>query len=255
VATNSRTPFLALFSLLLSCTAEEGPTGVDLSGRTFVSESLEGRELVPGTEIRVSFDNGEISAYAGCNSMSGAYEFDGYALIVNSMSTTEIGCEAALHDQDEWLSGFLRARPTTMLEEPRLTMSTEREILTLLVREVASPDRELVGTHWVGSGIGDGASVSFGPASTLVTIDFGTDGTVAAFTGCESGSGGFAAGETTIGFTDLTFDGAACPDPSLEEQSDQVLFVLDGSEVSYRIEEAELRIERAGRTLYFSAEE
>ena len=255
MATHSRTPFFALFTLLISCAAEEGPTGVDLSGRTFVSESLEGRELVPGTQIRLSFDNGELSAYAGCNSMSGDYSFDGYALIVNSMSTTEIGCEAALHDQDEWLSGFLKSRPTTMLEEPRLTMSTERETLTLLDRELASPDRPLVGTHWVGSGIGDGVGVSFGSASTLVTIDFGADGNVAAFTGCESGSGGFASGETTIGFTDLTFDGALCPDPSLEQQSEQVLFILDGSEVSYRIEEAELRIERAGRTLYFSADE
>jgi heat shock protein HslJ len=244
-----------LLGLLVSCAADEGPTGVSLSGREFVSESLEGRELVPGTRIRIGFDGDEISAYAGCNSMSGYYEFDGYALMVNSMSTTEIGCEAALHDQDEWLSLFLRSRPTTTLDEPRLTMATPDVTLTLLDRELASPDRTLVGTHWVGSGIGDGVSVSFGPASTLVTIDFAADGQVAAFTGCQSGSGGFTSAQTTIAFTDLTFDGEPCADPSLDEMSGQVLFVLDGSEVSYEIEEAELRIERAGRTLYFSADE
>ncbi len=255
MATLSRTPFILLSGLLVACAAEEDSSGVDLSGREFVSESLEGRELVPGTEIRLRFGDTELSASAGCNSMSGPYDFDGYALIMTSLSMTEIGCEPALHEQDEWLSAFLRGRPTAQLTEPRLSLSTEDETLILLDRELASPDRELVGTHWVGSGIGDGFGVSFGPGSTLVTIDFGADGGVQAFTGCQSGSGGFSATTSSIAFTDLTFDGEPCTDPNLEEQSDQVLFVLDGSEVSYEIEELELRIERAGRTLYFTADE
>jgi heat shock protein HslJ len=254
VAAQARTPFFALFGLLVSCAAEEGPMGVDLSGREFVSESLEGRDLVPGTEIRLRFDKSELSAYAGCNSMSGNYSFDGYALIVNSTSTTEIGCDAALHDQDEWLSAFLRGRPTAMLDDPRLSLSSEDETLILLDRELASPDRPLVGTYWVGRGIGDGTGVTLGPGSTLVTIAFGADGQVAVFSGCQSGSGGFSSDQSTIAFTDLTFDGEPCTDPNLERQSDQVLVVLDGSDVTFRIEESALTLERAGTTLYFTAE-
>lgn len=255
MAALSRTSFIALVGLLVACAAEENPPGVRLSGREFVSESLEGRELVPGTEIRLRFGDTTLSASAGCNSMSGTYEFDGYALMMSSMSMTEIGCEAPLHEQDEWLVGFLMAHPTTMLTEPRLSLSTEDETLIMIDRELASPDRPLVGTHWVGSGIGDGTGVSFGPGSSLITIDFGADGIVEAFTGCQNGSGGFTSSATTIVFTDLAFDGEPCTDPNMEQMSDQVLFVLDGSDVSFQIEELELRIERAGKTLYFTADE
>jgi heat shock protein HslJ len=226
-----------------------------MAGREFVSESIEGRELVPGTQVRIRFGNDELSASAGCNSMAGDYSFDGYALMMTTLSSTDIGCEAPLHEQDEWLFDFLLSRPTAMLTEPRLSLSTDDVTMIMLDRELASPDRPLVGTHWVGSGIGDGVGVTFGPGSSLVTIDFGADGNVEAFTGCQSGSGGFTSGETTIAFTDLVFDGEACADPNMEEMSGQVLFILDGSDVSFEIDEAELTIERAGRTLYFTADE
>jgi heat shock protein HslJ len=231
---------------------EEG--GLDLAGRDFVSESLQGRTLLAGTAVHLRFRSSELSAGAGCNSMSGPYSFDGDKLVMNSMATTEIGCEAPLAAQDDWLAGFLRARPTAELVEPRLTLSTSSEILTLLDREIASPDRTLVGTRWIGAGIGDGVGVSFGPNSTLLTVAFDSDGTVETFSGCQHGSGGFVADGATLSFTDLTHDGVACENSGLERQSESFLFVLDGSNVTFEIEEAELTIERAGTTLYFMAE-
>jgi heat shock protein HslJ len=147
----------------------------------------------------------------------------------------------------------LQVRPTAALDEPRLTLSSPTATLTLLDREIASPDRELVGTPWVGDGIGDGVGVTIGVSSTLLTVAFRSDGRVETFSGCQHGSGGFTATGATLAFTDLAYDGQSCGDPALEGQSESFLFVLDGSDVSFAIEEAQLTIQRAGTTLYFVA--
>jgi heat shock protein HslJ len=258
VAAPLRTPWLGLFGfVLLSCAVNDdgSPTGSELSGRVFVSESVVGRELVPNTEIRLSFRSSELSANAGCNSMFGNYRFEEDALVVSALGMTEIGCDPPLSDQDVWLAAFLIARPTAELAEPRLTLSSTTESLILLDREVASPDRPLVDTHWVGNGVGDGSGVTFGPGWDAATITFGSDGHVEAFSGCQLASGTFTAREASIDFADFAYDGLPCADTRLVGLSERFLFVLDGSEVSFEIEERSLRIERAGSTLYFLATE
>jgi heat shock protein HslJ len=252
-----RTSWLGLFGVLLSCAVNDdgSATGLELSGRVFVSESVVGRELVPDTEIRLSFRASELSANAGCNSMFGNYRFEEDALVVSAMGMTQIGCDLPLPGQDEWLAGFLMARPTAELVEPRLTLSSPTETLILLDREVASPDRPLVETDWVGNGVGDGSTVTFAPGWDVATITFGTDGYVEAFSGCQRASGTFTTDETSIDFGDLTYDGVPCTDATLDWLSERFLLVLDGSEVTFEIEERSLRIERAGSTLYFLATE
>jgi heat shock protein HslJ len=253
VAVSSKTVGGLLFGLLVACSTEK--EGLELSGREFISESLAGRELVPGTEIRLRFRETELSATAGCNGMSGDYDFDADVLVVSRLGMTEIGCEPSLHAQDEWLAGFLQSSPKAELAEPRLTLTSPAATLTLLDREIKSPDRALVGTHWVGNGVGDGNGVSFGDGWDAATIAFGADGTVETFSGCQRGSGMFTALETTIDFAELTYDGAPCTNPNLERLSEPFLFALDGSDVTFAIEERSLSIERGGTRLYFAAAE
>lgn len=249
-----RSPWFLLFGLLVSCagtTEDEG--GIDLSGREFMSESLEGRTLVTGTEIRVLFRESNLSAHAGCNTMSGNYRFDGSVLVVSEMGSTEIGCDPPLSEQDEWLAGFLQARPAAELAEPRLTLASATETLTLIDREVGSPDRELVGTHWVGNGIGDGTSVSIGPGSDLLTVMFGSDGRVAAFSGCQHGSGDFFASKGVMEITDFTFDGVPCSNPTLDDSSDFFVATFGNGSAAFAIEERQLMISRGLTTFYFLA--
>ena len=48
-----------------------------LDGTTYTSISVEGRELVSGTAIELSFEDDTMSVWAGCNSMFGAFEVTG----------------------------------------------------------------------------------------------------------------------------------------------------------------------------------
>jgi heat shock protein HslJ len=229
---------------------------VRLADREFLSLSLRGHELVEGTEIRVRFHDGELSASAGCNHMSGTFTIEGDVLRITSLSSTEIGCDPDLHAQDEWIQDLLTDSPTLELDDPELTIETEHATLKLIDREVGSPDRGLVGTHWVGNGTGDEQAISFGPGSGSVTVDFEGDGSLAVFTACQNGTGTFTASQSTIELDDVGYDDVTCSNPGFASLAAQVRFVLaSGARVSFEIEEANLTLEREGKLLLFRAEE
>jgi heat shock protein HslJ len=236
---------------VFACTSgtDQGDLAAALQGRTFLSESVEGWELVAGTEIRVTFGS-ELSAYAGCNHMSGPYSIEGNVLRMQGFGSTEIGCDAELHAQDQWIEELLIASPTISLDEPQLTLAADGDRLSMIDREIGSPDRPLVGTRWVGNGIGDDNAISSLGVGVL-TVSFGEDGRVEVFTGCQMGQGAFTAGPTTIAFEGLGYDGAPCTNPMREAAHDHVLSVLDGSPVSYEIEEKNLTLRGGNRVLLY----
>ena len=99
---------LALAFLVSACGGSSDGDGVSSGGlqsslndRTFLSESIEGWTLVPGSEVRISFRNGELSGHAGCNSLSGDYSLQGDTLVMRGFGMTEMGCDAPRHDQDD----------------------------------------------------------------------------------------------------------------------------------------------------------
>ena len=74
---------------------------------TYVVESIEGRKMVPGSEIRMTFLNDEIDIYAGCNHMSGTFFVANNKLFWSESYSTSAGCMPQLAEQDAWISGWL----------------------------------------------------------------------------------------------------------------------------------------------------
>ncbi len=239
------------------CGCEGGTTALSLraqlTGRSFVSESVEGWQLVTGTQVSVSFDSTGVGAQAGCNSFFGTGEIEGVTLRVSMLGSTAIGCPAPLEAQDEWLAAFVLAGPTLELNDPRLVMTMAAARMHLLDRKIAIPDQPLVGTQWLGEGFSDGMIDSSGPGSGSVTLSLGSDGHVAVTTSCQAGAGSFTPSATTVTFGALTYDGAPCADPTFQRTSDHVLLVLDGSPVTYTIKEAALTVTHGKNALLFRA--
>jgi heat shock protein HslJ len=244
--------FAAVVVLLVfvACTGPQEISGVGpgdgdappaLDGRTFLSRSVTGHELVAGTRIQLSFNDGNLGATAGCNSLGAPYSLDGDTLVTEGqgMTQTEIGCDPPRHDQDEWLSGFLTSRPTVALSDSALTLTSQATTIELVDREVADPDRPLVGTTWRVDTIIDGEAASSVPDEGDVTLRFPTDETFEASSeGCTSVTGEMTLGPQTITFGDVTVDDIACPSPWAE-----TLEVIGAGETTYRIEAARLTIE------------
>ena len=66
--------------LLAACGDDTGVGGSrndSLDGRTFVRATLTGHHLVKGSDIRLSFKDGNLSASAGCNNLGGSGRIDG----------------------------------------------------------------------------------------------------------------------------------------------------------------------------------
>ena len=203
------TTSLLLLSLVLAAcgggsASPSGSASAGIDGRTFLSTSVDGKVLVAGTQVRVSFSKGQISASAGCNSMGGAYRLDGNRLVTDQMITTDMGCKPELMAQDQWVAALLNGA-TLALDGNSLTMSGNGVRLSLLDRVVANPDRPLLGTRWVVDGLVAGNVASSIPMGVTAALTF-SDGRVNVETGCNIGSAtaAIAGGSITFGTLALT---------------------------------------------------
>jgi heat shock protein HslJ len=227
-----------------------------LEGREFLSTSVtedgQERPLVDETRIRLRFEDGQIGASAGCNTMGGSYRLEDRRLIFEGGAMTEMGCDQARHEQDDWLFGFLGSQPAVALDGPMLTLTADSTIITLQDREVADPDRDLVGTTWeVDTVFSDGAASST-PAEAAARLSFNPDGTLDLESGCNSGSGRYEIEGARIRISDLVMTDMACVGGGGALEA-VVLDVLRGGELRWEIEAATLRIGSAEMGLGLTA--
>ena len=234
---------------------EPPPTGLD--GRHFLSVSVtqdgEPRPLVPGTQIRLSFADGSVSAQAGCNIFGGSYSMDGDQLVVVGGGMTEMGCDPPRHAQDDWLFGFLGSRPTLQLSGSDLVLTSGSTVITLLDREVAEPDRQLVGPTWVLTSIIAGDAVMSVPLGVSPTIAFDDAGRVDLFPGCNSGGGQYAVDGDRLVFAELVMTDMACPGVAGQVEA-QVISVLAADDIHYSIEADNLTLMAGDRGLVYTAQ-
>ena len=226
--------------------------GIELDGREFLSQSVEGHELVEGSTIRLGFADGSVSAQAGCNNIFGGYTLDGDVLVVDTLGTTEMACDPALMEQDTWLVEFLSARPTVALDGDTLTLTGADATITLLDRTVADPDRPIEGTRWVVDGLAQNEGVSTVPIGVTAAMTI-TAGQAAVEAGCNTGSASVEVGETTLTFGPMALTRMMCGDDAMAVEQ-LVTQVLDG-EVEYEIEADVLRLTNGDVGLHLRAEE
>ena len=223
------------------------PRGID--GRTFLSTKIEGQTLVDGSTIRISFNGTNIGVSAGCNSMGGRFAVDGNTLLLDQMGTTDMACDPALMDQDSWIVEFLSGA-TIALDGDTLVLTRGDTTLTLTDREVADPDRQLLGTRWVLDGIIAGDAVSSVPGGVTASLVF-SEGQVDVEAGCNAGSSGIEVVDGTIEFSGIALTKMACEaDAMAVEQA--MGTVLSGT-VAYEIEAGVLTLRTANAGLMFRA--
>jgi heat shock protein HslJ len=231
----------------------------ELDGRTFVAtgvtEDGAPRPLAAGTELRLSFADGQLGVEAGCNHLSATYTLDGEALRAEGFGGTEMGCDPALMDQDTWIAEVLARPATVALDGPTLTITAGATVLTLTDREVAAPDAALVGTAWtldtLLEGTGPDGTAGSVPGDVVATLTFADDGTYAVDTGCNTGSGSYAAEGDVLTVDPPALSRRGCPGPGAEVEA-ALVTVLDG-EVAHEITEQRLTLTNGDRGVGFTA--
>lgn len=238
-------------TILAGCSAGTAPSGppATVDGKTYVSTDVKGAILVARTRIQLTFKDGNLNAHGGCNSMGGTYAIVGDRLRTVQMFMTEMGCDEPRMQQDEWLARLLGGA-TIALAGDTLTLSDGTIILTLLDREVANPDKPIVGTRWVLDGILSGDTVSSVPAGVTASIRI-ADGRVEVEAGCNTGGGTVTLTAETLTFGPIGLTKMAC-EPGAMDVERAVIGVLAGP-VVYTIEADVLTLDTGGAGLMFRA--
>ena len=158
------------------------------------------------------------------------------------MMTTDMACDQPRMDQDAAMAAFVASSPDVTLLDDVLTLSSADITLTLTDREVADPDRPLVGTSWTADTLIAGDAVSTLPTGATATLAV-ADGLAAVSTGCNSGSAPVTITYDTITFGPMTLTEIACEgDAAALEQI--VISALSG-ELTFTIDARRLTLTRA----------
>jgi heat shock protein HslJ len=231
-----------------------GAVQPSLDGRDFVLVrwTVDGADegLVPGTTLRISFADGALSAHAGCNTMGGSYSLREGRLIVTDLFTTEMGCPADLHRQDERIAELLTGHPAITLDGDTLVLDGGAIVASLRLRQAVEPDLPLIGTDWQLTSIIEGDAVSSLPAGITSTLRLAADGSLAVEPGCNSGGGTFSFSDDTLQVGPLALTRMACPGDGDRVEA-AVMAVLQG-EVGYSIESGTLTITAGDRGLMYT---
>jgi len=191
------------------------PSPASLDGRTFVSSTVtrDGAPfpLAPGSQLRVTFNFGNLGASAGCNQMSATYLVDGNVLRISGLGMTEMACAGpGLMEQEQWFAQILGGSPLLALDGDTLTMTLDNSSIEFTDAGAGQPAAQLVGPLWRVVSIIDGESVSSLPQGADATFQFAADGGVTLNTGCNSGGGRYAVDGGTLSFADIVTTKRAC---------------------------------------------
>jgi len=240
---------LALSLLATACTAASQAPNATVDGRVFLSTAItdgdDPHPLVDGTQVRIAFRDGQITLSAGCNTIGGAYAIADGRLLVSDLSTTEMGCDPDRQTQDEWLASFIGARPTLTLDGSDLTLQAADTVVTLLDREVAEPDRQLIGPIWTVVSVISGEAVSSVPDGVLATLRFTADGTVEVQTGCNRGGGPVSIEGDTLRFGDIGTTLIGCGGAQAQMEA-AMLALLNADAIGFRIDASTLELLAGG---------
>lgn len=241
--------------LLAACSAAGAPASptpgsIALDGHTYLSTGSTRVTLIPGSRVTLTFDEGRISANAGCNSMGGDYTLDGDRLTTGQMITTEMGCAEPLMQQDQWLAAFIADVQVTQDGDTLTLDDGKGTTLTLLDKEVATPDQPIEGTLWVLDGIITGDAVSSIPVGVVASIRI-VDDQLELNAGCNKGGGPVTVTPETLTFGPLMLTKMACEAPGGAVEG-AMTSVLTGT-VPYSIDADRLTLDAGADGLLFRA--
>jgi heat shock protein HslJ len=243
---------LAALSLLGACS----PGAAAIGDRQFLSVNVTdggvARPLVPGTRIRLNFQGANLSASAGCNTIGGTYRIEGGRLVFEGAGMTEMGCDPERHAQDDWLAQVLGSKPVLRLAGNDLTLESGAIVVTLLDREVAEPDANLVGPTWTLISIIQGDAASSVPEANAATLVFRADGSLEVFAGCNRGGGTYATVGGGIQVSGIALTKMACDQPGATIES-AVVAVLNAGTIAASIDADMLTLQAGQNGLQLQA--
>lgn len=234
-----------------AATTSEPPAEPPTLAAGYTSTSVEGHDLVSGTEIELAFEDDVMSVSAGCNTLFGTYELTDSTLAwAGEPASTMIGCDQALSEQDQWLVEIFSAGLTAQTEGDTLTLSGDGVTIVLTSAATASLEGVL-GRHWTGIGtIADGTTSRLPVRTRRPTLSVRDDGVARLFTGCTSGRTTVRVDGSTLSFANTRVMRGSCQGAAGDTHR-AVLALLDGTADHAELRDHLLIVTKGGRGMVF----
>jgi len=198
-------PILLLVAGALSAVAcsplPDDNTNGGLVNTSWTVVSIAGAPTLADARPTLTFaPDGTVSGSAGCNRYSGPFRTDGGAIAIGEVASTLMGCDGDRNAQEiAFLDALRGAAMWRLADDGNLVLNGAGEIVAGPgVAEGPpgdAPIEDLGGTRWNLSEMGGTADF----ARLVPTLEFGADGTVSGFAGCNTFTGPY-----TLAGDDLT---------------------------------------------------
>jgi heat shock protein HslJ len=126
---------LTLLAALLLSACGASSSGDPLEGTSWQLAAYAGKDVVPGTNVTIQFEDGLASGEAGCNGYGGAYEVDGEQISFQEVASTLMLCTApeGVMEQEAEFLGSLNQVERYELADGRLQLiRSDGEALTFV---------------------------------------------------------------------------------------------------------------------------
>jgi heat shock protein HslJ len=227
-ARSSRSAAVLLASLavaVLGCSPAASPSATsaiaDLGGSAWTIRTINGGSVIANAPPTMSFStDGHVSGSTGCNEYSALYSIDGERLTIGGLGVTQKLCEGAHGEQETaFLNGLGGAASWHATEPGHLEIDGAATLVAdtgvVATKPPPTPGAPLAGTSWDLAEMGGTADF----AHLVPTIDFGLDGSVSGFAGCNTFSGPFRTDGGSLTLGPLATTEIGCQRPASEVES------------------------------------
>jgi heat shock protein HslJ len=167
--------------------------------------------------VLISFSDGQIHGYAGCNQFGGPFLTEGETITSVEAASTQMLClDEAVMEQETALLGGLATATSYTIEGDTLTINHEGGSLGFT--KVDSP-AESLDTEWRLQAFGMATDAEPLVTGTTITLTFGKDGMVSGSAGCNTFNGPYTLNGTAISIEELAQTRRACDEPILTQET------------------------------------
>jgi heat shock protein HslJ len=248
-------PGFAVLLLLAACTGMANPADPPaLDGTAWVLSELPGRTLLAGRSVTLGFEDGRAAGSDGCNRYGSPYTQSGPALSFGDRGiATQMACPPEVMQQAEAFRASLAGT-----RSHRIAGNGHLQLLaadgTVLVSFAPQPS-QLAGTSWQVTGFNNGRQAVVSVLTgTELTMEFGTDGRVSGYAGCNRYHAGYTVDGAALRIGPAAATRRMCVDPEQAmEQEQQFLKALE-SVATLRMEGDRLELRTADGALAVTAD-
>lgn len=216
-----------------------------LEGSRWQLSALDGvtQESIEGLSqpVNLSFNDGTVAGFAGCNRFSGGYEIQGTQLILGNSASTMMACPEPGMSIEQSFRALFSGTLEVSLAGDQMTLSSPTGGALTLDRE---PPPQLAMTRWRVTGFNNGRQAVVGPeADSALTLRF-DDGEISGDSGCNRFNGSYTIEGDRISMGPLMSTRRLCPEPLMDQE--QLFLAALQSAVRWQIDGNTLDMHQEG---------